>query len=355
MAKPKNKPLKRFNGQGTVYKLPGRRRRPWVAQVTTGWEVNEETKKKKRLYHIIGYFEEKNEAETALLKHQISPISPKSNITLEELYIEWSDRKYKQLAKGTSDGYKAAWKRLQPLKSAKFADLRTSHFQEIIDKSVEENLSKSTITNIKAVVVMLYNHAMKDDIVNKNYGEFITLPNFDKKERNYYTDLEITKIEKHADEVPYLDTVLILIYTGMRITEMTTLTKFNIDIENMIITGGIKTEAGKNRTIPIHPKIQKYIRKWYDKNGESLICDGNGKKISSRTYREKYYADALNAIGIRVLKPHECRHTFATLLSKAGVKPLYIQKLIGHTDYATTANIYTHTDIEELRNAIKCI
>ena len=136
---------------------------------------------------------------------------------------------------------------------------------------------------------------------------------------------------------------------------MLLLTKFSIDLDNWLITGGLKTDAGKDRTIPINKKIQPIIKKWYDRNGERLICNENGKAIGSRTYRENLYIPTLKAIGVRELNPHACRHTCATLLSKAGADTVAIQKILGHADYSTTANIYTHTDVEELKKAINMI
>ena len=54
-------------------------------------------------------------------------------------------------------------------------------------------------------------------------------------------------------------------------------------------------------------------------------------------------------------KPHDCRHTFATLMSNAGADKISLQKIIGHANYATTANIYTHKDVTELKKAISKI
>lgn len=85
-------------------------------------------------------------------------------------------------------------------------------------------------------------------------------------------------MEKSADKLEWVDTILIFIYSGMRITEMLTLTKFNVDLKNQVIKAGIKTEAGKGRIIPIHPKILKYVTNWYNKNGETLIFKDGGKK-----------------------------------------------------------------------------
>jgi len=202
---------------------------------------------------------------------------------------------------------------------------------------------------------MLYQYAIENDILNKNYAEFIKLPKMVREEKEIFSDLEIQKIEKNIDMVEWLDTVYILIYTGMRISELLGLTRFNVNLESGIITGGIKTDAGKNRTIPIHPKIYKYIKKWYDKQDDYLICTDKGKQIGQRKYREDYYLPALKSIGVRELNPHSCRHTFASLLSKAGAKTIAIQKLCGHADYALTADVYTHTDVEELKNAINLL
>lgn len=335
------------NGYGSVYKLKGRRRRPWIARVTVGW-----TPEGKQLYQTIGYFATKQEGLNALALYRVNPVSPRANITLGELYEEWSANKYKNISKSTRDNYIAAWKYLQPLSKAKVKDIRTTHLQTVIDKCVEKGLSNSTLEKIRVLAVMLYDYAIKNDIVNKNYAKFIELPKAEKTPKDRFTELEIKQIEKAADSVPWADTILILIYTGMRISELLGLTKFNVDLEKQLITGGVKTEAGKNRIIPIHPKILKYIRYWYEKNGETLICRDDGKRISVDYYRKKLYYPALEAIGVRRLNPHACRHTFASLLAEAGVETIYIQKIIGHTDYAFTANEYTHLEIEALRREI---
>lgn len=347
--KKKPKPLKNPNGFGTVYKLPGRRRRPWIARVTTGWQIVDG--KPRQIYQPIGYFEEKKQAMDALVLHRINPISPKAEISLRELYEEWSDGKYEYISKSTVDSYKAAWKHLSKFGNVKFKELRTAHLQSVIDNCHKAKMSRSTLEKIKVVATMLYSYAMQNDIVNKNYAEFLNLPKAEKEEKEIFTDLEIQKLEK-AEVTPWVDTILILIYTGMRINELLGLTKFGVDMENQVITGGLKTDAGKNRAIPIHPKILKHIKRWYDHGGDYLICDENGKRITDKKYREKYYYPTLKQLEVRELNPHCCRHTFASLMRRAGADTLAIQRLMGHSKYSFTADTYTHTDIEELKSAI---
>ncbi len=249
--KRKNKSLKRPNGHGGVYKLSGRRRRPWIARITAGW-----TEEGKQLYQIIGYFETETEARDALLLHKISPISPKANITLGELYAEWSESKFKRISESTKDNYKAAWNYLSMYENEKLKELRKAHFQKVIDEN--GNKSRSTLEKIKALSTMLYKHAIENDICDKNYAEFIDLPKSKSEEKKIFTDIEIKKMFDNSS-VEWVDTILILIYTGMRISEFLGLTRFNVDMENGVITGGVKTEAGKNRIIPIHEKIMPFI------------------------------------------------------------------------------------------------
>ena len=337
------------NGYGSVYKLSGNRRRPWIARKTIGW-----SDEGKQLYYTIGYFETRAKAMAALAEYNKNPIGKRADITLGTLYEEWSEAKYSKLSKATVESYQAAWKHLSRLKNEKVKDLKTSHVQTVINDMYESGLSYSSCHKVKVLAGLLYKHAMADDIVDKNYAELVELPNKEKKKQEIFTDLEIKILESKVNEIEWVDTILIFIYTGMRISELLTLTKFNVDIKNMLIIGGIKTDAGKNRIIPIHSKIQKYVKKWYNTNSEYLI-NRNGKKIRPDYYRKYLYYPTLEKLGIRKLNPHKARHTFATLLDKAGADTKSIQELIGHSDYATTANIYTHPDIEKLRKAIEKI
>lgn len=338
------------NGFGSVYKLSGKRRKPWIARKTIGFDKNG-----KQQYYTIGYFEKRVEAMEALIEYNGNPIGDKRDLTLKELYVEWSDSKYAKLSIKTVQTYETAWNHLQSLKDMMLKEIRKSHMQEIIDKMNRNNMSKSSCHKVKVLAGLLYKHAMENDIVDKNYAEFIELPKEEKTKKDIFNDLEIKKLESLADSVEWIDTILILIYTGMRLGELLTLTKFNIDLDNMIITGGIKTDAGKDRIIPIHPKIQKYIKKWYKSNGSYLIHKEDGSKVLQNHYRTSLYYPALEKAEVRKLNPHCCRHTFASLLNKAGADTKSIQEIIGHADYSTTANIYTHVNIEELKKAIEKI
>ena len=102
--------MKNPNSHGSAYKLKGRRRKPWVARVTIGW--SREGKQQRRL---LGTFGTKQEALDALACYRFTPISPKANITLSDLYSEWAESKYSTISKSTVDGNRAAWNHIKHL------------------------------------------------------------------------------------------------------------------------------------------------------------------------------------------------------------------------------------------------
>lgn len=203
----KNKAMRNPNGFGSVYKLSGRRRRPWVAVITTGWENIEGEDKQKRLTQTIGYFEDKGSALEALVANRTNPVSPKASIKLGELYEEWSKGKYEYISKSTVGSYRAGWKHLSEYKDTEFKELRTSHFQSVLDKCHRSGMSRSTLEKIKIVSKMLYDYAIQNDIVNRNYAEFLNLPKAENEEKQTFTDLEIQKLEK-SEGLPWVELFL---------------------------------------------------------------------------------------------------------------------------------------------------
>lgn len=333
-----------------MYKLPGNRRKSWIARKTTGW-----TEDKKQIFYTVGYFESRSKALDALAEYNKNPIGEARDTTFGEIYKKWSGSKYPKLTRSTVNGYKAVWKRLEVLADIPIRNVVKSVLQEVIDAMVKEGLSRSTLEKAKTLCVILFNWAIGDEIVKTNHGSAIELPSVAKTEKPTFSDVEIKKLDKQVEKGDiWAGTVLILIYTGLRIGELLKLTKFSINADNWTITGGIKTDAGRDRVIPVHSKIKPLIKYWLTQPGDRLITR-DGQAISADYYRASLYYPTLERAGVRRLTPHSTRHTFATLLSNAKAPTKEIQELMGHSNYATTANTYTHPEIEKLREAIEAI
>ncbi len=197
---------------------------------------------------------------------------------------------------------------------------------------------------------------MERDIVFKDYSAFVELPAVDAKfEKGAFTGPQLNRIAQMAAAgVPWADTALMLCYTGFRIAEFLQLTADSYHPEfGGYLQGGIKTKAGKERIVPVHPKIAEYLSVWMSKRGEAIICTDDGEPIRTDQYRTQF-AKLAKAIGAPQATPHWCRHTMASRLKLAGADELTIRRILGHSDKDVTEH-YTHIDVPFLRKQILLI
>ncbi len=348
--------MRRPNGTGSVVKLSGNRRKPYAVRVPGKNEYGFP------IQVALSYHEKASDAYTALAQFNAeksagtAPAADKLSVTVDEIYRLWSERKYAKAGPASVASYKASWGRLERLGALKMRDVTIDHLQAIIDADEAAALSKSSINNDKVLMKALFKYAMERDIIAKDYSDFVQLPSVGAKhEKGVFNDLQIKMLEDMAaGGIPWADTVLMLCYTGFRITEFLTLTRFSYCEDGDYLIGGMKTKAGTNRTVPIHPKIKPYLLRWIAKGGDTLITDDSGGRVSYDKYKKIIFRSIAEQLGEPSATPHWCRHTFATRLNAAGAPELERKRLLGHSDKDVTEH-YTHTDIEQLRAAIKLL
>lgn len=333
--------MKNPNGYGSVFKLSGNRRRPWCVRVTIGW-----TDEGKQQYKILGYYEERSEALIELAKYNDNPYDLDNNkITFAEVYEKWSAEKFPKISNSNIRGYKTSFNKCEKLHGMKFRQLRKMHMQRIIDEN--EHLSYQVRMKLKTLFSQLYKFAIENDIVEKDYARFVDAGEETVTiERIPFSEKEIQVLWDNIDK-PYVDSVLIMIYSGLRVGEMLEMKTENIDLEKRIMIGGLKTKAGKNRAIPIHKKIVSLI----DLSNEYLITSPKGKKFSYNNYIQRQFTPLMESLKMNHL-PHDCRHTTATMLDNAEVNRTIIKLILGHASQDITEKIYTHKSHEQLVEAI---
>ena len=341
--------MKKANGNGSVSKLSGIRRKPYIARVTLGWDESTG----RQIRKTIGTYVTQKEAQKALIDYLDNPYDlDLANILFKDVYEKWSRLKYPKVSHSAILGYQSAYNNVEKLHNMKIKDIKARHLQEAID-----NCSKGQATKkkIKFLFGQMFAYAMQNDIITKDYSEFVDIGKAsEESKREPFSNKEIELLWKHIDDIEFIDTILIMIYSGFRIGELLELETKNIDLINMTMTGGLKTEAGKNRLVPIHPKIFPLIEKRYNKDNQYLIINFKGKKMKYDNYYKEKFIPIMEQLNMKH-RPHDCRHTFATLLSNANANATAIKKMIGHESYATTEKIYTHKDIEELRKNVELI
>ena len=164
------------------------------------------------------------------------------------------------------------------------------------------------------------------------------------------------------NKTSWIDVLLIQCYMEWRPKELGLLKIKNVDLKNWKITGGMKTKAGTDRTVPIHPRIRPLVIKWYDKatqlNSEYLFnCTDTTTHRSSLKLSYDKYMHRVNEL-IDTLKlnpdhrPHDGRNTFITMCKNAGIDEYAIKKMVGHEIYDITEKVYTKRDPQRLHNEL---
>lgn len=347
--------MKRANGTGSVVKLSGNRRRPWAVKVSGRNEYGHV------IQRIVSYHEKASEAQLALDEYNRSkasgaaPTVDKLSLTVADVFEAWTAREYRKLKPASINSHNAAWnKRVSRFATRKMREMTLDEWQSLLDEDEDAGLSQSSINNDAILIKALYSYAMERDIVGKDYSQYLDIPSVGaKRPRNALNDLQLAKLTLLAlDGFPWADTALMLCYTGFRVSEFLQLTCFSYHLEEGgYLQGGLKSEAGKNRIVPVHPRIKPYLMKRIEYGGDTIICESDGSAISPARYRE-YFRLVVERLGVPDATPHWCRHTFATLLHVAKADPLTVKWLLGHSTKTDITSHYTHETIGELKEAI---
>ncbi len=348
--------MKLANGMGSVYKLSGKRRNPWIARKTKGWDIDVETGKAKQCYITIGYYPTKKRALEALINYNTNPYDIETNsITFAEVYEKWSAEHFENIVPSAQRTWISAFKHSAPLHNMRMKDIRTIHLEGTIH---DADVGSSTKQRMKSLYNLMYRYCLKREIVDKNYA---ALCNSVKKSKPVivrvpFSDAEIQLLWDNV-VFPFTDMILIGIYSGWRPQELAILKVSDVNLENWTFFGGLKTDAGKNRCVPIHPLIRELVQKNYDKamkiNSSYLFNDENGQQETNLTYDK--YRTRFNKVNKKLgmnHRPHDTRHTFITLAKESDVDEYVLKLIVGHAIEDVTEKVYTHRTMEQLQKEI---
>ena len=341
--------MKNPNGFGTVYKLSGARRNPYRAAVTAGWEIINGEAKQKRL--TVGYYRSRKEALEALAAYSANPYDLDGGITFAELYEKWSSEYFETIAASSTRTIKSAFSYTTQIHGMKVKDLRVSHLEGCMREAPSTNIAE----RIKSMYNLMYKYAMKHELVDKDYASLCYSPK--------RTEPQIKRVNFSHEEILTLfskmpkwgDMVLVGTYTGFRPSELCEIKLSDIDLNELTIKGGLKTDAGRNRIVPIHRAIVSLIQSRYDFarqiNAEYLFCDDRGIQTTYNSYRNRFKS-VCEYLGAKHTM-HDTRHTFITLAKEAGMNEYILKRIVGHAVRDVTEKVYTHRTLEELRQEME--
>lgn len=366
------------NGFGQISEIKNRNlRNRFRVMVTVG--KTSEGKPISKLLKPNAYFKTYNEAYEALVEYNKNPYDLNtSSITMTELYEKWSKEYLKTVATSNVRSIQSAWNYCSVLYEMRVADVRAKHLKKCIDGASREGKGKiiqasaNTKSRIKSIFNLMFDYANENDLVEKNYARTFNvsdkiLKEVEEVKRGHisFTDKEMEILWKNVDKIPYVDVILIQCYSGWRPQELGLIELNRVDLNNWVFAGGMKTDAGMNRLVPIHSKIRPLIKKRYEEainiNSKYLIncTDSQRKKNDIKMTYDKYrhrfrsIRDKLN------LNPehraHDPRKQFITMAKRYNLDEYAIKYIAGHRISDITEKIYTDRTVQWLKDEMEKI
>lgn len=347
---PKQHVKQRGNGQGTVYKRNGK----WVAAVTLGYYMEDGRMKRKTRSRS---YPTKREAVQALGELRTAKTAP-PKISFKEAFDKAMAEK--KPAEGYAKSLRSGMKHFSRLWHLPLSDVTILDLQRCVDGC---GGGRGTKTIAKTAVSMTYQYAIAGGLLAEkvNLAQFIKAGGAARKKDGLPMSY-LEALMKAVGKVKYADYVVCQCYLGFRPSELLALRVKDYDPNARAFVGGAKTEAGKNRTVTVSPKIQPLIEALIagKSPNQYVFCGKNGKQIGDSRYRNMFY-EALDKCGLenptvggneladrRTYTPHSCRHTFATLVKRVDGADKDKLELIGHTDTKMLQH-YQDVSLDDLR------
>lgn len=371
-----NKRRRLPNGFGQISEIKNRNlRNPFRAMVTVG-----KTPDGKPICKPLkpeSYFATYNDAYAALVEYNKNPYDLEPSITMQELYDKWLPE-YEKTVKSTKSAT-SAWAYCSGVYKMRVMDIRARHVKGCMEEGVavirgKEQHPTATMKNqIKSLFNLLLDYALEYELVDRNYSRTFNLTEETvkeiqsvKKEHIAFTDEEMDLLWANASSKQGVDILLIQCYSGWRPQELGLLELKDVDLENWTFQGGMKTDAGENRVVPIHSRIQDLVLRKYQE-AEALgspyllnWADPNNRNRKNLKLTYARYQKAFERIRDELKlnpnhRPHDGRTHFVTMAKRYGVDEYAIKYMVGHKISDITEKVYTRREFAWLREEIEKI
>lgn len=289
--------------------------------------------------------------------------TPQKPMTLGALHESWKKVHYRRIGKKGIEGYETAWRVLGVLADKPVVSLTLEDYQAVMDSIVEYSFSKQQ--KLRQLISQLCQYAQIRKIDTSNYAPFLILDGYRSKSRLILSDEEINRLFFYAVSATgkyweAAEITMILVLTGMRPEELFEVKKVDVDLAaGKIYTAGSKTEAGRDRTIPIAQPIVPFLLYLTLRHPDCpyLVTSPNGCRISLTNWRKRKFFPLMQELGINPpdehrIVPYSCRHTYASLAKRAGVDADILAKMIGHADPKFTEEHYIHESLAQMRQEV---
>lgn len=293
-------------------------------------------------------------------------------LTVGEYYAQWREL-YKQNSGITAKSLAAYDEKFRKyicpaVGERLLADVRDGDLQAILNASA--GMSFSHLSKLRSLMQQLFFRAQRSRLIAYNPADGLELPACTRTSRRSLTDRERSLLLSCEPDVPGALLFYTMLMTGMRPGELAVLQWADVDFLNREIRvskalesgsqtriRGPKTEAG-NRLIPMRQALSERLLPLRGAPEDYVFHRPDGQRHSHNTLYQLWHRlrDEMESRGGPLaadLVPYCLRHTFCTDLQNAGVSINIAKELMGHSNIATTANVYTHRNSQTLHRSIE--
>lgn len=364
---------RRGRGEGSITQRADGR---WMARVSLGF-VNGKLRRKSV------YGKTKEEALAAMREIQRNldkglPVQA-SSPTVSSYLTEWLERCKAKVSPRTYLAYDNVVRLhvIPAIGNKRLEKLNQRDVNKMLS-DLSSRLSPASIDNVRRVLIVALNQAMREDLIGRNVAtlsDTISVPRFEAKA---LTRAEADALLSASQDSRYALVYRLALSAGLRLGELLGLRWEDVDFDNSVIrirrqlqvVDGVRTlrelkTPKSRRTIPLPASLMQALReqrnnqrierlqaggKWVP-HWELVFMTPTGTPVSDATLRRDFQRASKEA-GLEGLRFHDLRHSAASFMAAQGVHMSATQAILGHSQVTTTAQIYTHVQIESMRDAI---
>jgi len=247
----------------------------------------------------------------------------------------------------------------------KLCGLTQKDIRIFVDSLTQTGLGPGAVRGVFGLLNRLLTMAVEKGALLVNPCKAISLPKGTAPNIEALTGTEQKKLEQAALHDKHGISVLLALYTGMRIGEICALKWEDINLETGILhvrrtvqriacrDGNSKTKIvfdtpkseKSNRLIPLPSQLQAILSELYTRSENEYVVSCRGGFAEPRTVRYRYYR-ILKKAGIKPVHFHTLRHTFATRCMELRFDVTTLSRLLGHSSVKMTLDIYTDSLLE---------
>lgn len=240
----------------------------------------------------------------------------------------------------------------------------TSYRSYLVQNNYEINTINKKLNSLQSFNQFLMDRGYLTEQVVDLKKDKVKLAAGSEKEVEVFTDDEVEKLLFFIQGENILSRdrliVLLLLYTGVRVSELVNIKLRDVDLLSMNLTIAWG-KGGKRREVPLKGEVIEAIKEYLQgQRKDNKFVDSEYLILTNRS--AKMDRDAINRLLNRLesklsirMHPHKFRHTFCTNLLKRGVELTTVAKLAGHSSIQTTASFYINTSQKDKREAVELL